>query len=88
MNFDTLMIETPCTCALHACAAQSAREVRSIEDVEYGTAKIPLDRNGRPVGISLDVAFDGLDRKLIEFYGESFRHKLNLERAKRGQKPL
>jgi hypothetical protein len=70
MNFDTLMVETPC-----------------IEDVEYGT-KIPLDRNGRPVGTSLDVAFDGLDRKLIEFYGESFRQKLNFERTKRGQKPL
>ena len=63
-------------------------ETPCIEDVENGKPKIPLDRNGRPVGTSLDVAFDGLDRKLIEFYGESFRHKLNLERTKRGQKAL
>jgi len=62
-------------------------ETPCIEEVGYNT-QIPLDSNGRPVGISLDVAFDGLDRKLIEFYGESFRHKLNLERTKRGQKPL
>jgi hypothetical protein len=58
-----------------------------IEDVEYGT-KIPLDRNGRPVGTSLDVPFDKLARRLIEYYGEDFRLMMNHERAERGMKPL
>jgi hypothetical protein len=78
MNFDTSNVETPC-----------------IEDVEYdwgkspyGTARIKFDKNGRPVGTSLDECFDELDKKLIEFYGESFRRKLNHERAVRGLKPL
>ena len=79
MNFETSMIETPCTCALH--------EVRSIEDVEYGT-KIPLDRNGRPIGRSLQEWTDEFGRKLIEHYGEGFRHKLNYSRAERGMNPL
>ena len=47
-----------------------------------------LDRNGRPVGTSLDECFDELSLKLIEFYGESFRAKLNHDRAERGLKPL
>ena len=62
-------------------------ETPCIEDIEYGT-KIPLDHNGRPVGISLQEWIDELDTKLIEHYGENFRHKLNYARAEREQKPL
>ena len=63
-------------------------ETPCIEDVEYGTAKIPLDRNGRPVGISLQEWVDELDLKLVEHYGESIRPKLNYARAERGMNPL
>ena len=59
-----------------------------IEGVEYGTSKIPLDRNGRPVGISLQEWIDELDQKLVEHYGESIRPKLNYARAERGMNPL
>ena len=80
MYFDTSMI------------APLPPERGCIEGVEeqspYGTADIKFDHNGHPVDTSLDVAFDNLDMKLIEFYGESFRRKLNFERTKRGQKPL
>ena len=59
-----------------------------IEGVEYDTPKIPLDRNGRPIGISLQEWIDELGEKLIEHYGEGFRAKLNYTRAERGMKPL
>ena len=78
MNFEISDVETPC--------------IESVEyDLEkspYGTTEIQFDRNGRPVGTSLDECFDELSLKLIEFYGESFRAKLNHDRAERGLKPL
>ena len=78
MNFEISDVETPC--------------IESVEyDFEkspYGTAGIQFDRNGRPVGTSLEVPFDKLARRLIEYYGEDFRLMMNQERAKRGMKPL
>jgi len=76
MNFDIKMI------------APLPPEGGGIEDVEYGTAKIPLDCNGRPIGISLQEWIDELGEKLIEHYGEGFRAKLNYSRAERGMNPL
>ena len=84
MNFDTPMIaplppegvfSAPCT-------------EDDLEQSPYGAAKIPLDSNGRPVGISLDDTMASLARKLIEFYGEGFRTKVNHYRAGRGLDPL
>ena len=66
----------------------SMNEAPCIEEVEYDTAKIPLDRNGRPVGISLDDTMAALALKLIDFYGEGFRAKVNHYRAGRGLNPL
>jgi len=75
MSFDTLTI------------APLPPEGGCIEDVAYGT-KIPLDRNGRPIGRSLQEWTDEFGRKLIEYYGEGFRQRLNYERAERGMNPL
>jgi len=59
-----------------------------LEQSPYGTADIQFDRNGRPVGTSLQEWIDELDIKLIEHYGESIRPKLNYARAERGMNPL
>ena len=74
MDFDTMIAPLP-------------PEGGCIEDVAYGT-KIPLDRNGRPVGRSLDDTMAALALKLIDFYGEGFRAKVNHYRAGRGLNPL
>ena len=75
MNFDTSMIETPC--------------IEGVDNDLYGTADIKFDADGRPLGtISLQEWMDELGQKMIEHYGEGFRHKLNYSRAERGMNPL
>ena len=72
MDFDTSMNEAPC-----------------IEEVEYSTPAMEFDADGRPLGmITLQAWMDELGEKLIEHYGEGFRHKLNYSRAERGMNPL
>ena len=76
MSFDTLIKPQP------PCPPKGG--TATLNEAPFGG----LGALGRPVGISLDECFDELSLKLIEFYGESFRAKLNNDRAERGLKPL
>jgi len=74
MSFDTL-IKPPCP---------PKGETATLNEAPFGG----LGALGRPVGTSLDDAMAPLALKLIEFYGEGFRTKVNHFRAARGLDPL
>ena len=54
-------------------------DVDCISGVEY-------DNFGCPVGISVEEWMDKLDKRLIEYYGDDFRNRVNASRKRWNEK--
>ena len=55
-------------------------------DVDTGCIPIEYDTNGCPVGITVEAWFDKLDKRLIDHFGEDFRHRVNASRKRWNEK--